>query len=896
MRALFMIAFAVIALHAAAAAQQPPIIDREIFFGDPQISGAQISPNGQFITFVKPFHGVRNIWVKERSQTFDQARPLTCDTTRPISSYFWSRDSRLILFVQDKGGDENFRIYAVDPSAPGDPVPPARDLTPMDKVRAMIIDVPLNTPDEIIIGLNDRDASLHDVYRLNLATGSRTLVRKNTENVAGWLTDLKGQLRIGVRQTADGGTELLNVENDKLVSFYSVTADESADPIRFTPDGNSIYLTTNKGNTLDKIQLELFDLTTKQSTFLEKDPENEVDFSGALFSDITNELLVTYYVGDQIRYYPKQKQFTDDFATMKKSLPAGQYSIVSMTADEQLWVVAVSRDVDPGSVYLFDRKAGTSELLYRSRPNLPSDQLAPMKPVRYTGRDGMSIPGYLTLPAGVPPKNLPTIMFVHGGPWARDFWGYNSIAQFLANRGYAVFQPNFRGSTGFGKKFLNAGNKEWGTGAMQHDITDAVKYLVAQGIADPARVGIAGGSYGGYATLAGLAFTPEVYAAGFDIVGPSNIITLLNSIPPYWAPMKKTFAIRVGDKDDPKEKTMLEKQSPLFSAKNIKAPLFVVQGANDPRVKKAESDQIVVALRDLGRKVEYMVAPDEGHGYNGAENRLAMFTAMEQFFAKHLQGRVQTDVRDAISKKLSAITVDISTVTMPKAADAPAPAPAAAGMPSFDGSKVKPASFEYKLTIETRGKTIPMGVTRAITRSPKGKTNLITVIDNTAGMMGGSDTVTLDGATLLPVHRTASQGGGTVDVAFTKTSATGTMKMGAQAMPINASVSESFLTDGAATDLATGTLPLKAGYTAALKIFDLMSQTVKTAKIEVSGKESVTVNGKPAEAWKVVIKTEGEETGDITSWYTTKDRTLVKQIIPLPAMMGGGTQTLELVK
>jgi dipeptidyl aminopeptidase/acylaminoacyl peptidase len=894
MKFFCLIVFAVIAFHAASAAQQPPLIDREIFFGDPQISGAQISPNGLFITFLKPFHGVRNIWVKERSQTFDQARPLTCDTSRPVTTYFWSRDSRYILFAQDKGGDENFRIYAVDPKAQGDPVPPARDLTPLEKVRAMVIDLPISTPDDIIIGLNDRDPALHDVYRLNLTTGSRTLIRKNTENVAGWMTDLKGDLRIGVRQTADGGTELLSIDNGNLTPFYSVTSDESADAIRFTPDGNSIYLTTNKGNSLDKIQLELFDLKTKQSKFIEKDPDNQVDFSGALFSDITNELLVTYYVGDQIRYYPKQKQFADDFDRMKKSLPEGQYTIVSMTADEQVWLVAVSRDVDPGSMYCFDRKTGSSELLYRSRPNLPSDQLSPMKALRYTGRDGMSIPGYLTLPAGIPPKNLPTIMFVHGGPWARDYWGYSSIAQFLANRGYAVFQPNFRGSTGFGKKFLNAGNKEWGTGAMQHDISDAVSYLVKEGIADPARVGIAGGSYGGYATLAGLAFTPEIYAAGFDIVGPSNIITLLNSIPAYWAPMKKTFAIRVGDKDDPKDKAMLEKQSPLFSAKNIKAPLYVVQGANDPRVKKAESDQIVVALRDLGRSVDYMVAPDEGHGYNGAENRLAMFTAMEQFFAKHLHGRVQDDVRDAIRKKLAAITVDVASVTMPKAADAPAAA--VTGMPSFDGSGIAPATLSYTLTVDMRGQKIPMAVSRIITRGAAAGGNTLQVVDNVSGMMGGSDTITIDGKTLLPIHRTQSQGGGLVDIAFSKTSATGNMKMGPQSMPIKATLTDPVLTDGAGTDLAIGTLPLAAGYATTVKAFDLMSQTGKSVRVEVTGKETLTVNGVASEAWKVTMKTDGDDGAGSVSWYSVKDKTLLKQVSQLPAAMGGGTLTMELTK
>ncbi len=648
-------------------AQLPPIIDRELFFGNPDISGAQISPDGKWISFIKPYRNVQNIWVKETHEAFEKARPVTADSLRPVTNYFWSRNGTYILFVQDKGGDENFRVYAVNPKEKGDPVPKARDLTPLAKVRAYILDVPKKTPNEIVVGLNDRKAELHDVYRVNIETGKRTLLRKNDENIAGWDIDPEGRVRLGIRQTADGGSELLRVDGDKLTQIYTTTSDESFGTIRFTPDGKKVYMTTNKG-AVDKQQFELFDLASLTTTVLEKDPMDEVDFSGAVFSEKTEKLLATTYTGDRERIYFKDKKFETDYKTMQKSLPQGEVAIVNMTNDETLWMVSVASDVDPGSRYLFDTKKGTSTLVYKSRPTLPSEHLAPMKPVRYTARDGMTISAYLTIPKGVDPKNLPVIMFIHGGPWARDMWGYSPYAQFFANRGYAVLQPNFRGSTGYGKKFLNAGNKQWGTGAMQHDITDGVQYLIKEGIADPKRIAIAGGSYGGYATLAGLTFTPELYAAGFDIVGPSNIITLLNSIPPYWAPMKKTFAIRVGDMEKPDEKKMLEEQSPLNFAKNIKAPLYVVQGANDPRVKKAEADQIVVAARELGLQVEYMCAPDEGHGYRGRENRLAMTVAMEKFFAKHLGGRVQEDVPADIRKKLEAITVDVKTVTMPEPA------------------------------------------------------------------------------------------------------------------------------------------------------------------------------------------------------------------------------------
>ena len=664
MRPILALAFLVVAATLAFS-QLPPVIDRELFFGDPEISGAQISPDGNFITFLKPFKGVRNIWVKTIDQPFDKAHAITADTTRPVTSYFWSRDSKYVLYAQDKGGDENFRIYAVDPRATGDPVPAARDLTPMAKVRAMIIDVPKVTPNLIIVGLNDRRADLHDVYRLNITTGERKLLWKNEQNVAGWTTDLQANLRIAFRQTPDGGSELLRVDGDSLVSFYTATADESISPDRFTPDGSAFYLETDKGKDLDKAELQLCDIKTGKVTLVEKDPLNEVDFGNALFSEVTNELLATFYTGDRTRVYPKQEQFGKDWAKMVKVLPEGEISIGSTTADESIWLVAVSSDVDPGSRYLYNRKTGKAELLYRSRPNLPSGQLAPMKPVTYKSRDGMTIHAYLVTPKGIPSTNLPSVIMPHGGPWARDFWGFNSLAQFLANRGYAVLMPNFRGSTGYGKHYLNAGNKQWGTGFMQHDLTDGVKYLTAEKIADPKRVAIFGGSYGGYATLAGVAFTPDVYAAGVSYVGPSNIITLLKSIPPYWAPMKRTFAIRVGDMEKPDELKMLAEQSPLNSAKNIKAPLLVIQGANDPRVKKAESDQIVVALRDLGRTVEYMVAPDEGHGFAGRTNRLAAYTALEKFLAKHIGGRIQENVAPDIQKKIDALMVDVKTVTLP---------------------------------------------------------------------------------------------------------------------------------------------------------------------------------------------------------------------------------------
>ncbi|MDA8019032.1 MAG: S9 family peptidase, partial [Thermoanaerobaculia bacterium] len=580
----------------------PQLVDRQLFFGDPEITGSQISPDGKYLTFIKPYKDVQNVWIKTLDEPWDAARPVTADE-RPVPGYFWSEDSKWLLYVQDKGGNEDFHVYAVDPSAGPEEatgVPPARDLTPLEGVRAFIYSVPEATPGQILIGLNDRDPALHDVYRLDLATGERELLIENDSNVAGWVTDLDGNVRLAVRQTPDGGTETVKVQDGKLGDvIYSCNWQETCAPNRFHKDGKHVYFISNKGDDVDLSRLYLMDAETGETKFLESDPENEVDLGGAIFSDETEELIGTVYVGDRTRTYPKTQELKDALAFLEKELPDGEISFSPQTNDDRLVKVVVSRDVDPGTVYLYDWEKGTVEKLYESRPELPSENLAPMQAIRYTARDGLTIPAYLTTPKGAPAKNLATVVLPHGGPWSRNSWGYSSIPQFLANRGYAVLSPNFRSSSGFGKKFLNAGNKEWGR-AMQHDISDGVKYLVDQGIADPDRVCIMGGSYGGYATLAGLTFTPELYACGVDIVGPSNLITLYNSLPAYWGPIVRIFALRMGDPEIDEEREMLVDRSPLTHVERIEDPLLVIQGANDPRVKKAEADQIVIAMREKG--------------------------------------------------------------------------------------------------------------------------------------------------------------------------------------------------------------------------------------------------------------------------------------------------------
>ena len=651
----------------------PPLIDRELFFGNPEIAGAQISPDGKFIAFRKPYKDTMNIWVKPADEPFDKARLVTNETKRPISGSFWSRDSKYILFTKDQGGDENFNVYAVNPMeqpAAGAEVPAARNLTNAKGIRAFIYHVPDSDPDTIYVGINERDKAWHDVYKVKISTGERNLILENKDRLQGVIFDNADKMRLAQRSPQNGGTEILRIDGDKTTKIYSCNVFETCSPLRFHKDNKRVYIQTNKSDDKDLVGLALLDVETGKEEFVESDPMKRVDLSGAVFSDLTDELIATVYEEDRERFYFKDKTFEADYKFLQSKFPGKDLNFGSLTKDEQIWVVTANSDVEPGETFLYDRRSKKITPQYTIRQKLPREALAPMKPVRYKSSDGMEIPAFLTLPKGVPPKNLPAVIVPHGGPWARDFWGYSSLAQFLANRGYAVLQPNFRASTGYGKKFLNAGNNEWGQ-KMQDDLTWGVKYLVDQGIADPKRVGIMGGSYGGYATLAGVTYTPDLYAAGVAIVAPSNLITLLESIPPYWEAARVTFAKRMGDASTPEGKAQLVKQSPLTHAAKIKTPLLVVQGANDPRVNKRESDQIVIALRDRGFPVEYLVAPDEGHGFARPVNNMAMIAKAEKFLAKHLGGRYQESMTPEVEKRLAEITVDPKTVTisMPKKAD-----------------------------------------------------------------------------------------------------------------------------------------------------------------------------------------------------------------------------------
>ena len=871
---------------AASATGLPPLIDRELFFGNPEIVGAQLSPDGQFIAFIKPYQDTLNIWVKKAAEPFEAAKVLTADTKRPITQYFWSRDSKYVLYVQDQAGDENYNVYAVSPTAavaPGGEVPTARNLTDAKGARALIYSAPRKQPDLLYIGLNDRDAAWHDLYRLQISTGERTLMRENTERIAGWFFDLDGDLRLAVRTADNGDTELLRVDEKAFTKVYSCSVFELCGPARFHTDDQRVYMETNKGDDVNLIRLVLFDPANGAETLVEADPEKRVDFGNAMFSEVTDELLATIYIDDRQRIYFRDKGYEADYEMLRKKLPGKELSLGSHTRDERFWLITASSDVEPGETYLFDRQTKNLTLQYRIREKLPREALASMEPISFTSSDGLTIPAYLTLPRGVPAKGLPLIVVPHGGPWARDTWGYDSIAQFLANRGYAVLQPNFRGSTGYGKTFMNAGNLQWGD-KMQDDITWGVKHLVAEGIVDPKRVGIMGGSYGGYATLAGVAFTPDLYAGAVSIVGPSNLITLLESIPPYWEAGRKIFHERMGDPTTPEGKKQLERQSPLNSAEKIATPLLVIQGANDPRVKQAESDQIVVALRDRGFPVEYLVAPDEGHGFARPVNSMSMFAMSEKFLAKHLGGRHQESMSDEVAARLAEITVDPETVTLAEKVDA-----SSVGTPKPE-VPLAATPAEYKATIDAGGQQMSLTMSRRV--EEQGDRWVITESAQTP-MGEALDTTTIAKDTLILLERTVKQGPVTIDLMFADGKVSGTMTMGEQERAVNVDVGGPVFADGAGTHAVLATLPLADGYEATFRNFNIQQQKPTIKRVRVVGSESVTVPAGTFDAWKVEVASVEGEPGGTTLWVDKASRRVAKIEATLP-QMGGATLTSEL--
>ena len=644
-------------------AQLSPIIPVQHFFNPPEIALARISPDGRWLAFLKPYHSKLNLYV--RPVAGGAERRMTADTTRPIYQYYWSADGKRLLYLQDRGGNENFHLYAVpvDAASPDE----ARDLTPFDKTRTFVGDIPRDLPDRIFVLLNRRDPSAFDAYWLDLSSGGLTMAAQNPGRYGSYLVDHAHNVRAALAQGPAGETEVyVNTTSAKadsagswrLVATYPPS--ETVTSLRLSPDGGALYLTSDHGDT-QFAQLIRLDLASGAETVVSKDPEQAADVSDVLFGEGTDSVLWVAYDADTVRIYGQQAGVARDLSRIHR-LHDGTPSVTSMTRDEQRWVVSFDSPTDPGATYLYDRKTGRAQFLFRPRPWLKPAELAAMKPISFAARDGLTIHGYLTVPKGIPAKNLPLVLLVHGGPWARDEWGYQPEVQLLANRGYAVLQVNYRGSTGYGKKFYNAAVHEFST-AMHADLIDGVKWVVSQGIVDPRKECIYGGSYGGYATLVGVTFTPQQFRCAIDYVGPSSLITLVESFPAYWRPfMEGSWYRFVGDPAKPADRADMWKRSPLSRVDQITTPLMIVQGANDPRVTMKESNQLAAALRDRGVKVRYIMAPNEGHGFLNPDNRLVLYRSMEEYFGNYLGGRVQKEAPPGVEAKLKLMTVDVDTL------------------------------------------------------------------------------------------------------------------------------------------------------------------------------------------------------------------------------------------
>jgi dipeptidyl aminopeptidase/acylaminoacyl peptidase len=611
------------------------LIPLQVLFGNPERVSPRVSPDGTQLAWIAPQENVLNVWLAPVSPdtgvNWDEAQVVTDDADRGIRMFAWAHDGRHLLYLQDTGGDENWRLHDVDLQTMQ-----RRDLTPFDGVQAQLIAAERKFPAEILIGLNRDNAELHDVYRLDLVTGELT---KEVENPGfiGWLADSQLQVRAGVAPEADGGLTLMvrDGADGDWRSLLAIPADDSmtSEPICFSEDGASLLATSSVG--AETSRLVRIDLATGAAEMLAED--RQADVSDVHVHPDTREPQIVTLLKERSEYIVLDPSVAADLEAIR-ALHSGDPVIVDADDADATWLVSFTNDSGPVPYFAYDRASRKGTFLFEHQPALSKYELAPMVPFSFTARDGLTIHGYATFPPGEARTALPTVLNVHGGPWARDTWGFGPEAQWLANRGYLCLQVNFRGSTGYGKAFVNAGDREWG-GKMQDDLTDAVAFAVSQGWADPARVAIYGGSYGGYAALAGAAFTPDLYRCAVDVVGPSNLKTLIESVPPYWAPMIAMFYRRVGNPET--DERFLWSRSPLSRADSIRIPLLIGQGANDPRVKQAESEQIVAALEQAGIEHEYMLFPDEGHGFAKPENRLRFYAAAERFLARHLGGRAQ---------------------------------------------------------------------------------------------------------------------------------------------------------------------------------------------------------------------------------------------------------------
>lgn len=637
-------------------AKEGKVISREVLFGNPDKSSLRVSPNHQHISYLAPLDGVMNVWVAPIEDP-GAAVAVTKDTLRGIRIFFWAYNNEQIIYLQDLGGDENWQVHAVNVETKEE-----INLTPFEEIlgpdnkpitlpngkklrpRAQIQEVSYKFPNEILVGLNNRNPQFHDIYQLNILSGDLELIQQN-DRFLGFQTDDNYKIRYALQMTPDGGNEIfVPAGKNKWKSFDKIPMEDmlTTSPITFDKTGDVLYMIDSRGR--NTAALVAVDLKSGDKKVIYEDPK--ADLSDIMIHPIdrTIEAAASEYLRTEWTVLDESIQADLDYL---KTVADGDVLITSRSLDDNVWTIAYVKDDGPVNYYLYDRTEDKAEFMFTNRKKLEGLSLSKMHPVIIESRDGKELVSYLTLPFWAdednnarPDQPLPMVLFVHGGPWARDSWGYNSYHQWLANRGYAVLSVNYRGSTGFGKDFINAGNLEW-AGKMHDDLIDAVNWSVEESIADKDKIAIMGGSYGGYATLVGLTFTPDVFACGVDIVGPSNIQTLLETIPPYWAPMLNVFTTRVGDHRTEEGREFLTSRSPLTFVDKIKKPLLIGQGANDPRVKQSEADQIVKAMQEKEIPVTYVLYPDEGHGFARPENRLSFNAITDIFLSENLGGRYE---------------------------------------------------------------------------------------------------------------------------------------------------------------------------------------------------------------------------------------------------------------
>lgn len=607
----------------------PPLIPREVLFGNPERIEPQLSPDGKFIAYLAPDqNGIMQIWIRSVGQ--QDGRVLTAEKQRGIKTYAWTYDGKHLIYQQDENGNENWHLYTVALDSKR-----VRDLTPHKGVRAELIALDPNFPNQILAGMNLKDFKKKDAYRIDLETGAAKLVSDLPSNTIEQVADRQFQIRAAKVATPDGGS-LLMVKDTPQKPWKSIlkwSADDTGNPISFAPDGKVLYIKDNQN--ANTVRLRALNLTTNKNVLIAQDSQYDLD--RVLAHPVSGKVEAVGIYKDKLNWKVLDESLAADFATLAQTR-RGQINVLSRDLSNKNWLVSYITDDGPEYFHLYNRDSKKSKLLFSSQPKLEQLSLAQTKPISYTARDGLTIHGYLTTPVGIPAKNLPTVLLVHGGPWLRDKWGYAPNVQWLANRGYAVLQVNYRGSEGYGRQFLNAGNKEWGR-KMQNDLTDGVNWIVKEGIADPKKVAIMGRSYGGYATLAGLTFTPNLFAAGVSLSGPCNLLTLFKSLPPYWSPIKAMLYYRVGNPET--QADLLRSRSPLFYVERIQAPLLIGQGANDPRVTQAESDQIVTAMEKENKPVKYVLYANEGHQLARPANNIHFYANAEEFLGKYLGGRVE---------------------------------------------------------------------------------------------------------------------------------------------------------------------------------------------------------------------------------------------------------------